>query len=96
VLTKSSAADRRDGQRWKLPTDEEPTSEPEIAVLPYAIAAGLFATLVGGLVSLTVPGRGFLLVWAAVSLGTAIIAGRMATRIHAALLRTLTRLTGTR
>lgn len=77
----------RDEQRWRLPTDPEPPPDPEIPVLPYALAAGLFATLVGGLVSLAVPGRVFLVVWAMVSLGTAFAAGRMASWLHAAALR---------
>jgi hypothetical protein len=98
VLTKSTTTDRRDGQRWELPGDKKRTpdsAEPDIVVLPYAVAAGLFATLMGGLVSLAVPGRGFLVVWAAVSLGVAITAGRMAERIHAALMRALARLIST-
>jgi hypothetical protein len=95
VPTNSPRATRQDDeQRWRLPTDPEPAQArpPQIAVVPYAIAAGLLATLIGGLASLAVPGRWFLLVWAAVSLTAALGAGCMADRIYAALLHLLARL----
>jgi hypothetical protein len=83
------------GRRSARPADQcdsRPEPEPEVAILPYSFAAGLFAALVGGVVSLFVPGRGFLVVWAAVSLAVACAAGWGADRMHATAVRTLTRL----
>lgn len=58
-------------------------------MVPYALAAGLFATLAGGLVSLAVPGSAFLIVWAAVSVAVSVAAGRMAPKVYTATLRML-------
>lgn len=79
----------QDEQRWRLPTDPEPPPDPEIPVLPYALAAGLFATLSGALASLAVPGPAFLIVWAVVALAVAVAAGQKAPKLYAAALRTL-------
>lgn len=82
----------QDRQRWRLPTDPPPPADPgpDIPVLPYALAAGLLATLSGELASLAVPGTAaFLIVWAAIALTVAIAAGRMAPRLYGAALRML-------
>ena len=87
---------RARGQRSASAVHERnPDAELEAPVLPYAFAAGLLATIVGGLVSLFVPGRGFLLVWGLVSIAAACAAGWGADRMRSTAQRTLTRLVRT-
>jgi len=91
---------RQDEERWVLPIDQrrerDEQPEPAPAALPYAIAAGLAATLLGVLVSIAVPGRGFLAVWALVTVSTSFAAGWEADRVRSAARRLLLNLSRTR
>lgn len=88
---------RREEERWTLPIDREREREREAAGLPqstrqalsFAFAVGLAATLLGMLVSIVVPGRGFLAVWALVTLAVSVAAGWEADRVRAAARRVL-------
>jgi hypothetical protein len=95
VTVLSSTRVLRHRRRWPVPIDEQGSrgeSAPETAVLPYAFAAGLCATFLGTLMSVFIPGRGFLIVWAAVSLAVAVAAGWEADRMHAMAVRVVARL----
>jgi hypothetical protein len=72
--------------------DCRPGTQHEAAAMPYAIASGLFAAFVGGLVSLFVPGPDFLVAWGVVSAAVACAAGWHADRLCTAALQALTRL----
>lgn len=91
---------RRSEEPWALPIDgnrqQEAPPESKLATVSYAFAAGLSATLLGALVSIVVPGRGFLLVWAVVTLVSSIAAGWEAERMRSAVRRRLAHLVRTR
>lgn len=84
---------RRDEEHWTLPIDRErePDGTPQSARLglSFALAVGLSATLLGMLVSIAVPGRGFLAVWALVTLTVSVAAGWEADRVRSVARRVL-------
>ena len=83
---------RRDKVRWVLPIDgnhhqERAPRESTLATASYAFAAGLLATILGALVSIVIPGRGFLAVWAFVTVVVSVSAGWYADQVQAAVHR---------
>ena len=88
---------RRGKERWLLPIDgiQRPQHEPResfSATACYAFATGLAAaTTLGALVSIVVPGRAFLVVWAFVTLTVSASAGWHADRVRVAAHRLLAR-----
>lgn len=90
---------RRDEERSTLPADRwretggTPKPQPGLS---FALAVGLSATALGILASIAVPGRGFLVVWALVTLTTSVVAGWEADRVRSAARRVLVNLSRTR